>query len=122
MREIKFRAKLYDKWNTKKDGDWFYYTPEEMNQYIRRLPLDWSTQCEFTGLKDKNGKEIYEGDWIKNTNDEMDYFEGQVDFSDGIFWISEGEGKPAYILGQHDSKNDLEVIGNIYENPELLKT
>jgi hypothetical protein len=64
---------------------------------------------QFTGLHDKNGKEIYEGDIVKSGN-----------FTDSvIYWrcgFGTGEGQDFTPLDQ----NVIEVIGNIYENPELL--
>lgn len=68
---------------------------------------------QFTGLKDKNGKDIFEGDIIKVNGRNMEVF-----FEDGYFgWGRQHDGKYSFDpLG--DEK--IEVIGNIYENPELL--
>lgn len=70
---------------------------------------------QFTGLKDKNGKEIYEGD-ILNVNPKWTAYKNDnrvVSFKNGIFLAND---RPLY--GQHH----LEIVGNIFENPELLKS
>jgi|ERR1035437_8100365 hypothetical protein len=67
---------------------------------------------EYTGLKDKNGKEIYEGDIIKR-------YTGYV-FEMKIRKYSLGMVNDATAIG-YDWHNSDEVIGNIYENPELIK-
>lgn len=62
---------------------------------------------QFTGLLDKNGKEIYEGDIVSSEG-----WNNQV-----VEWK---EGMQPYFQYYQDSE-DMEIIGNIYENPELLK-
>lgn len=79
------------------------------------------TFCEIelmqsTGLKDKNGVEIYEGDIIKNSYDEI----YTVKWFDASFYLEEkyNGGFDYHELHLEDNKK---VIGNIYENPELLE-
>ena len=68
---------------------------------------------QFTGLHDKNGKEIYEWDIVKGTEDNE--HQGQSAVFYGNFHI-----QPFSYLGCYDGAK-FEVIGNIYENPELLE-
>lgn len=84
---------------------------------------DWDNLkiMQFTGLKDKNGKEIYEGDIVHWQYMGMDY-QNEVYFDMGRFWVRD------YYISGHDEPSDafgegisgLNIIGNIYEHPNLL--
>lgn len=79
---------------------------------------------QYTGLKDKNGVKIYEGDIISYTmlrfngvgyETEEEY--GVVEYGDAVFEI---DGVPLYVA--HAEDDEIEIIGNVYSSPELLET
>jgi len=117
QREIKFRA-----WDKEKKR------MVELNPYTEKLGFihtdlitndDWIVM-QFTNLKGKNGKEIYEGDVVKGSGTpfeiifQLGQFVGKDKKSSG--WIDLGVFKDIY-----KAFTIWEIIGNIYENPELLK-
>ena len=136
MREILFRGKGDKKYN---DGMWYFGVP------IRCYDSDWQictdnskrtvipeTIGQYTGVTDKNGERIFEGDIVKykeackfGDNDEMEEAEEQylctniVEFKNGRFFTLPQRCDCEDYFFSYGSY-DFEVIGNIYDNPELL--
>ena len=82
------------------------------------------TICQCTGLKDKNGNLIWENDIVFVTDDDgcsgqIDTGVGEIDFLDGLWYIS---GNVQNALYDIDKCFQLEVIGNIFDNKELLES
>jgi len=128
MREIKFRT--WDKSTNKMSNPYnLQRTPTFNSEYngepcISTIkPSDWlgfdslsenerQIALQYTGLHDKNGVEIYEGDWLVDANDSS---------NGGSFVFFEyGQWQPFSYVGSFNGA-DYEVIGNIYENKELLE-
>lgn len=130
MREILFRAKRID------NGEWvegqyaFILNPlTESGEPIKHLicngtnifndEIDPETLCQYTGLKDKNGNRIWENDIIKH---EISDAIGTVKWyqEDYVGWCVDDT-----IIDEQqftdEMWNECEVIGNIFDNPELLK-
>ena len=132
-RIIKFRGKsLVDIGNIKK-GDWVYggiaYDTDRVwidMPYYGQILVDKKTVGQYTGLHDKNGKEIYEGDIIKCKKyiggNFVDYCieKGFVEFKDGEFGLHRKQGYYQSLRKFIEYDYELEVISNIYDNPELL--
>ena len=149
MREIKFRGKRID------NGEWVYgflanrglisigaiqisvedinsKATAQMRAVIQAYQVDPETVGQYTGLKDRNGKEIYEGDIVRFTRKNVFNAKGLI-----IGVIEYHPDRLAYIVsncivrqpdGEKEkwdytflSEDGLEVIGNIYDNPELLE-
>ena len=131
MREILFRGKIVD------NGEWIEGQLLHFKSSVGRGELavivagcEWNnanewfnlgkrakvipeTVGQYTGLTDKNGKKIFEGD-IVNFSDSLYY----IVFADGCFRICRN-GKYSYTL--HNLHSAFEIVGNIHDNPELVK-
>jgi len=87
--------------------------------FVEMIQQDQFVKRQFTGLLDKNGKEIYEGDILRVDQWNMN---GIVNFASGMFKVSDPmrtEFNPS--LASFMVEVRCKVIGNIYENPELLQ-
>lgn len=155
VREIIFRGKRVD------NGEWIYggYAKCNNREYIlpdidlvgrewvfKNIEVVPETVGQFTGLTDKNGKKIFEGDIVMYSDEECYYpeeytkFIGDIVFEKGAFGIGSREKLPIDLYYWCDNDNFvslwelywnlnctqdelpmLEVIGNIHDNPELLK-
>jgi uncharacterized phage protein (TIGR01671 family) len=124
-REILFRGKT--------DNKWVYGVPIYLRKeaYIVRdfclggsYTDDWveaETVGQFTGLTDKNGKKIFEGDIVKGLFLHGSAILGIVAFQDGAFGLAWKRGKIDEFSPFPCMCNvDYEIVGNIHDNPELL--
>lgn len=132
MRDIKFRGKRLDNGEWIKgnsivrvgDGfficDWTGVAIKKSEFYNLFTEVAPATVGQYTGLKDKNGREIYEGDIIGGSNGSINGWEWP--FKSEIKWNDEECGFNTPIWGYMDSTHYYNVLGNIHDNPDLLKT
>ena len=113
MREIKFRVwdkirKIMNSWEYIKNSCCLVEDLKDTKEFAF---------MQFTGLKDKNGKEICEGDIVKDS--QKDIFVIKFNQAYSAFRLTDDE--ETYELNKYICSKSFEVIGNIYENPELLE-
>lgn len=120
MREIKFRA--YDK----KENEMFYSSMYQdktsmaygLSNFLSECGDIEDTLMQYTGLKDKNGLEIYEGDIIEYMTGQLKH----IPTKHKVIWDSD---EARFSFGCKADKQymfyNTVIIGNIYENPELLE-
>ena len=128
-REIKFRA-----WDSKDNVmvQFGYDNFAVLGERVRNYALGYDSEgnyrkqeninyMQYTGLKDRHGVEIYEGDIIKYVTQ---YYGNKIEHRKVVEWIDDMQddsfGEPLS-MGYRFHGGDIEVIGNIYENSELLE-
>lgn len=139
MREILFRAQTRRKGEnvrldgTPVDSNWVYggvlqgegdfSVIYQAEPEIEKYPVYTDTICQYTGLIDKNGNKIWENDIVFVTDDngcsgQVDTGIGEIDFLEGLWYIS------GYVQnGLYDINKcfQIEVIGNMFDNSDLLE-
>lgn len=124
MREIKFRAKDHE-------GNWVYgdlhlnHKMPHMHPFENnRTFINTKTIGQFTGLKDKNGKEIYEGDIIRSFDSNGDAILHCIVWEEARF-VALYKGRyfssKCFLKQDWLDEFDKEVVGNIYDNPEPVE-
>lgn len=101
-------------------GEWAYFSLNELRRHSTNVPT-WVYEMGesvmfnlYTGLTDTNSKEIFEGDLATAVFKDGSTYDSvaEVSFSEGVYWIG---------MGMLRDAKDIEIIGNVYENSELLK-
>ena len=121
MRKIRFRGKRAD------SGEWMYgdlirrYGMTGIYQPSGTIPIIPETVGQFTGMKDRFGVDVYEGDILAVKD-----FYGNIKaksvctYSHGCFWLQNDEQR--IILYRDLDFGEMQIIGNVHDNPEFIKS
>lgn len=139
MREIKFRGQTRKKGEkvridgTPVDGNWVYggvrqgkgdFSMIYENETYDKRVVYTDTVCQYTGLKDKNGNKIWENDIVKYTDDLINKEKTVlIEFNEthaSFVRLYKSKMGLQYLYINESIANNCEVIGNIFDNPELL--
>ena len=136
MIEILFRAKRKN-WRELPKEEWWvegypvkYQPCASKDEYVYGIvptyasalyiiEIDPETLCQYTGMNDKNGNRIWENDIVRIENS-MDEGIGNIEFYGGMWYVDGEPSNSLHDIVEYDD-GELEVIGNIFDNPELLK-
>lgn len=139
MRENKYRGRRLD------NGEWEHgdlvqfgqkcYTPckcaiipgtasgsDPLCKILFDYEVDPATVGQFTGLKDKSGREIWEDDVMRFITEFGETMTSEVAFMDGFFYVQGEDDDDIYGIPYAVESMNAEIIGNIHDTPELLKT
>ena len=130
MREIKFRAWI----ESTKNMMYLDFKNKNIHQSRMNVALfsdyireeGWAVLMQYTGLKDKNGKEIYEGDVVKiDAGYSGDHFYreslGIITWDEDRWYPNNPKEKDGITWQDFNYRMDVEIIGNVYESPELCQ-
>lgn len=135
-REILFKAKRKDWKELPKEEWWVEGLPSydisgnvtEFEVYkeftnCETFEIDYDTLCEYTGLTDKNGRKIFEGDIIKvcTFGFNTERFITEIIYDKCAFRLKNGRNMFYYGQSDFTRMDDSKVVGNVFDNPELLK-
>lgn len=134
MREVLFRGKRVD------NKEWVYgdlihtrgghpliCARHDFGSVVEGVEVDYNTVCQYTGMIDKNGNKIFEGDIIESHSLSGDIARHRIEFDGSMGWyiaillIGPKTGYFFQLKQDWISKCDKVVAGNVYDSPELLK-
>ena len=131
MREIKFRAKSGTQWRYgdlyhNEHGELMIYEPKTSGRTLDgkavdgwRIKVEPETVGQYTGLKDCEGREIYEGDVVRYENCICLVVYNSARFAS--FALRKDRWAFDHYFGEAFEASECHVIGNVHDNPELLK-
>jgi len=115
-REIKFRAWICNDDEGCFMAKWNRHVKKAFGTFLARDGNDTAHLMQYTGLTDKNGREVYEGDIVEDSYVAISENSSEVYFQRGAFWVNYGGA--VKLLANRDM-DQIEVVGNKLENPEL---